>query len=290
MTTTRVPAGEAFRLAPRFAERIWGRHDLRPWYEMSSLAKPVGEAWLTGPDCIVDTGVHVSQSFKSLQPDFPLLVKLLFPEEKLSVQVHPDDARAQAMGLLRGKTECWYVLDAEPGASVACGLKPGVNQAQLRASAGDGTMESLLTWLPLTAGDMIFVDAGTVHAIGGGMTILEVQQTCDVTYRLFDYGRPRELHLEEGMAAVKLVTKAGKVEPRRLNGFDRLIESDYFVVDRFEGPAIFDMAGEGCVVGLAGEGRANGVDFKAGEAVILPRGETVVQGTSPVFLRCFAPK
>ena len=222
---------KTFGLVPEFAERVWGKTDLQPWYDVQS-AKPLGEAWLTGPACRVSGGA--GERLSDVAPGYPLLVKMLFPSEKLSVQVHPDDAQAQALGLERGKTECWYVLEAEAGATVACGLRDGVTVEGLREAIAAGKAEDSLEWLPVVAGEMVFVDAGTVHAIGPGMTLLEVQQTCDVTYRLYDYGRPRELHLEAGLAVVKEQTAAGKVQPRVMNGFTRLIEAEYFVVDRYE--------------------------------------------------------
>src|ERR1700736_1481142 len=154
-----------FRLKPWFSERVWGRRDLRPWYEDTGTTELVGEAWLTGPDCVVETGELEGRDFKSVAAEFaaelagsggggefPLLVKMLFPNEKLSVQVHPDDAQAQAMGQPRGKTECWYVLEAEPGAAVALGLKDGVTAEQVRAGVADGTMEGLMEWVPVATG------------------------------------------------------------------------------------------------------------------------------------------
>ena len=200
---------------------------------------------------------------------------MLFPNEKLSVQVHPDDVEAQKAGLSRGKTECWYVLEAEPGAKVACGLKPGVSVDDVRAAIGNGTLEDSLEWLPVAVGDMVFVDAGTVHAIGPGVVLLEVQQTCDVTYRLFDYGRPRALHLDDGLAVIKLKTKAGKVKPEDWDTFTRLIETEYFVVDRFvlaAGTTVeMPMDGIGCVAGLRGSAAVNAVEFGAGQAVVVCR-------------------
>ncbi len=137
MTTSVAP----FRLKPWFSERVWGKRDLRPWYESTGTSELVGEAWLTGPQCVVETGVFAGRTVASvateLGGEFPLLVKLLFPNEKLSVQVHPDDAQAQAVGEARGKTECWYVLEAEPGATVALGLKPGVGPAEVESSVAD---------------------------------------------------------------------------------------------------------------------------------------------------------
>ncbi len=232
--------------------------------------------------------------------EFPLLVKLLFPAEKLSVQVHPDDAQAKALGETRGKTECWYVLEAEPGASVALGLKDGVDASVLRAAIVDGTMESLLLQVPVSVGDMLFVDAGTVHAIGPGVVLLETQQTSDVTYRLYDYGRPRELHLEKGLQVMRSKTGAGKTTPKKIDGFTRLIEQKYFVVDRFdvneacETEVRFD--GPGCLVGLVGSAVVKSgdvdVELTPGRAVVVPMRNgtvTVKGGAGASFMRCFAP-
>jgi mannose-6-phosphate isomerase len=301
MMTTKVAP---FRLKPWFSERPWGKRDLRPWYADTGTTELVGEAWLTGPQCVVETGAFAGRTLASLAPElggeFPLLVKLLFPAEKLSVQVHPDDAHARAFGETRGKTECWYVLEAEPGAAVALGLKDGVEVAAVKAAVADGSMESLLEWVPVSVGDMLFVDAGTVHAIAPGVVLLETQQTSDVTYRLYDYGRPRELHLEEGLQVIKTKTAAGKVVPRVMEGFTRLIEQRYFVVDRFdfgevtEATVSFD--GPGCLVGLAGSAVVCAAGGEAvlnpGQAVVVPMGDdgVIVDTEGGVsFVRCVAP-
>ena len=296
-----TPAFEPFRLTPTFAERIWGRTDLRPWYLDTRTQHKIGEAWLTGPQSGVETGRFAGQTLGEIAPqitsdggEFPLLVKMLFPNDKLSVQVHPDDQQAQAIGLLHGKTECWYVLAAEPGATVACGLEPGVTVEAVRSAVASETLESLLTMVPVSVGDMVFVDAGTVHAIGPGVTLLEVQQTCDVTYRLYDYGRPRELHLEAGLAVIKTKTDAGKIAPQAMDGFTRLIESKYFVVDRYELAAGQSAAVEnpsaGCVVGLAGDGCVGGVKVVSGQAVVLPQGASSIETeTNLTFCWCWEP-
>jgi mannose-6-phosphate isomerase len=300
MTTSVAP----FRLKPWFSERVWGKRDLRPWYTDTGTAELVGEAWLTGPQCVVETGPFAGRTLTSIAAElggeFPLLVKLLFPAEKLSVQVHPDDAQAKALGETRGKTECWYVLQAEPGAAVALGLKDGTDVAMVRAAIAGGTMEDLLEWVPVSVGDMLFVDAGTVHAIGPGVVLLETQQTSDVTYRLYDYGRPRELHLEKGLQVMKAKTMAGKITPRIMNGFTRLIEQKYFVVDRFdfgemtEASVSFD--GRGCLVGLAGSGVVCTAEGEAvlnpGQAIVVPSeddGVIVDTETGVSFMRCVAP-
>jgi mannose-6-phosphate isomerase len=293
-----------FRLKPWFSERVWGKRDLRPWYEDTGTTELVGEAWLTGPQCIVETGELAGRTFASvaaeLDGEFPLLVKLLFPNEKLSVQVHPDDAQAKTFGEVRGKTECWYVLEAEPGAAVALGLKDGAGKEQVAAAIANGTMESLMEWVPVSVGDMLFVDAGTVHAIGPGVVLLETQQTSDVTYRLYDYGRPRELHLEKGLAVMKGKTQAGKVQPREMGGFTRLIEQKYFVVDRFDlgkmDEARVSMEGRGCLVGLKGTVSVitpgDEVELVPGQAVVIPEGvaEVIVEAERGAsFVRCVAP-
>ncbi|MEO6806892.1 MAG: type I phosphomannose isomerase catalytic subunit [Edaphobacter sp.] len=293
-----------FRLKPWFSERPWGRKNLQPWYADAGTTEPVGEAWLTGPQCVVETGMFTGRALasvaKELGGEFPLLVKLLFPAEKLSVQVHPEDAQARALGEKRGKTECWYVLEAEPGATVALGLKSGSDAAVVRAAIVAGTMEDLLERVPVSVGDMLFVDAGTVHSIGPGVVLLETQQTSDVTYRLYDYGRPRELHLDKGLQVMKAKTEAGKVVPKKMDGFTRLIEKKYFVVDRFDlgkaAKAGVSFDGPGCVVGLTGSGVvcADGGEavLRPGQAVIVPMGsERVVVDTEKgvSFLRCVAP-
>jgi mannose-6-phosphate isomerase len=293
-----------FRLKPWFSERVWGKRDLRPWYDDTGTTEPVGEAWLTGPQCVVETGPFAGRTLASLATEmggeFPLLVKLLFPAEKLSVQVHPDDAQAQALGETRGKTECWYVLEAAPGAAVALGLKDGVDAAAVKAAIADGTMESLLTWVPVSVGDMLFVDAGTVHAIGPGVVLLETQQTSDVTYRLYDYGRPRELHLDKGLQVIKTKTAAGKVAPKVMDGFTRLIEQKYFVVDRFElksaSEAAVSFNGPGCLVGLSGSAVVTTgdrhVELSPGRTVVVPIGNGGVKvetGAGASFMRCVAP-
>ncbi len=302
-----------FRLKPFFSERVWGRASLLPWFGETGTAELVGEAWLTGPQCVVETGPHAGRTLAELargwgaellgagaDGEFPLLVKMLFPNDKLSVQVHPDDERARAMGQPRGKTECWYVLEAEPGAAVALGLKEGADAARVERAIGEGTLEELLVQLPVSAGEMVFVDAGTVHAIGPGVTLLETQQTSDTTFRMWDYGRPRELHVEQGVAATKFRTRAGKVEARRLGeGVTRLIEEMYFTVDRIDvgaGERRVEMPGAGCLVGLGGGGvlrSADGgqVELGKGAAVVVPAGDAVILETAGPgsFARCFAP-
>ena len=236
-----------FRLAPFFSKRIWGFEDLEPWFRLQSPGDPIGEAWLTGDQCVIETGPlagktlgdSASQHGEQLlgsgndQRGFPLLIKVLFPKEKLSVQVHPDDAMAQKYGEPRGKTECWYALDAQPGSAVALGLKSGTDPGEVRRAIEENRLEEHLNWVPVHRGEMIFVDAGTVHAIGPGLVILETQQNSDLTYRMYDYGRPRELHLEKSLEAMRMSTKAGAVAPRPEGDHTVLMDARYFRVERY---------------------------------------------------------
>ena len=235
-----------FRIEPRFVGRVWGWNDLHPWYDKVAKNEPIGEVWLTGDDCQIATGPHsgkrLAEIFKQ-QPeamlgqgvpssDSPLLIKVIFAREKLSVQVHPDDRLAQKYGQPRGKTECWYALAAEADAQVAVGLKAGVTLETVKAEIDSGTLEKSLNVVPVRKGDLILVDAGTVHAIWPGSVLLETQQNSDITYRMFDYGRGRELHIEKSLEATRPVTSAGKVAPRMLDDRTVLVESRYFTVER----------------------------------------------------------
>ena len=292
-------------MLPGFDPRPWGTHDLSPIYPNRKFEEKIGEAWLSGDDCKVANGLFTGQTLAQLSekygrdlvgdaaPDarrFPLLLKFLFPHEKLSVQVHPDDQQARRVGQPWGKTECWYVAHAKPGAQIALGLKPGVTIGQLEQAIREKHAEDLLNWLNVYTGDMIYVAGGTVHTLGPGSVIVETQQQSDTTYRLYDYGRPRELHLTQGLAAVKLKVASGKVvrpAPAQIPGSNNrrapLIAAPYFVVDMFEmkdaqelntlddsgkSSAQILVAVEGCgVVEAAG---VEPVTVAKGDAVVVP--------------------
>ncbi|QGN55262.1 class I mannose-6-phosphate isomerase [Novosphingobium sp. Gsoil 351] len=170
----------------RTVAKPWGREVLPPPFAAPPGEK-IGEIWFEPPRELPS-----------------LLVKYIFTSEKLSVQVHPDDAQACAAGLgANGKEECWLVIDAEPGATLGVGFRKPLSRPAMRAAALDGSIEGLLVWHPVRAGDFFYIPANTVHAIGAGVGLIEVQQNADITYRLYDYGRPRELHLDEGVAVAR---------------------------------------------------------------------------------------
>jgi mannose-6-phosphate isomerase len=299
------PSIAPFRIDPRFDPRVWGYRDLRPWFDCVAGEEPIGEAWLTGDMCLVATGPHAGKRLDALfaeeaqallgpgapSHESPLLIKVLFAREKLSVQVHPDDKMAQKYGDPRGKTECWYALAAGPEAEVAVGLKPGVTVDQIKEEIHAGTLEQSLNLLPVVAGDLIFVDAGTVHAILPGAILMETQQNCDLTYRMYDYGRPRELHIEKSLEATKLVTRAGKVQPQILADRTILIDAGYFRVekipvsgsrtsDSLPGPSE-PAPGLAYLFAAAGAARITGPAF---DPVDLPvRGVMAIPATSPAF-------
>jgi mannose-6-phosphate isomerase len=180
----------ATRLVPHKVRKVWGRRDIPPVFGAVELTEePVGEIWFELPG----------------GGDAELLVKFLFTSERLSIQAHPDDKAAHAKGHRRGKDEAWLILSAEPDSTIGLGTLRQLKKDELRQAALDGSIVNLLDWKSVAPGDLIFSPAGTLHAIGPGLSLIEIQQNCDVTYRLFDYGRPRELHLDEAVAAANPV-------------------------------------------------------------------------------------
>ncbi|URW74781.1 class I mannose-6-phosphate isomerase [Sphingomonas donggukensis] len=245
-------------LATHRVEKPWGRHSLWPGFaDPAPGGDPVGEVWFQAPG--------------DAEPD--LLVKYLFTSEKLSIQVHPDDEQAHARGLPRGKDECWLILDAEPGATIAIGTHEPVDAETLRAAALDGSIEQLVDWKPVKAGDFFYSASGTVHAIGPGLTLIEVQQNSETTYRLYDYGRPRELHLDDGVAVSDARPYVAPPAPGRVAD-DRtiLVEGPKFVLERWSaGCRAFSLpAGTTAwLIPVTGSGTADGVAFAAGQCLTL---------------------
>ena len=210
------------RLRERRVLKPWGRTDI-PEHFGGASDERLGEIWFQREDGGTDD---------------PLLVKYLFTSEQLSVQVHPDDAAARQAGHPRGKDEAWVVLDAEPGASIGMGLNRPASPEELRAAALDGSVVGMLHWRPVEKGDAFYSPAGTIHSIGAGLTLLEVQQNCDVTYRLYDFGRPRELHLDEGVTAARTESAVGRSVERAVgDGRSIAAQGPKFILERWRSSA-----------------------------------------------------
>ena len=264
---------EPIRLTPSLREKVWGRKHLAPWFPNSPA--PVGEAW------------YLSDH------ELPLLVKLLFTSERLSVQVHPDDGEDGP----RGKTEMWHILEAEPGASIALGFREPITRERLWDATRTGEVEHLLNWIEVKPGETYFTPAHTVHAIGAGIVLCEIQQHSDVTYRLWDYGRPREIHIEKAVPISDLTVHPGAAKARPIGpGREELVRSKYFVTEmvRLDAGAAVTPETARCQlwICLAGEGTIGGNRFRPAEVWLMPEaGEqpTVRAESSCRFLRTHLP-
>ena len=248
------------KLVRKEVEKPWGRTDLPAQFAEVADGRQIGEIWFQG----------------SGERALPLLVKYIFTREKLSVQVHPDDEQAHARGLANGKTECWYILAAEADSTIALGFKEPLDEGRMREAALDGSIEGLMDWKPVRAGDFFYVPAGTVHAIGAGISLIEVQQQSDVTYRLYDYGRPRALHLDDGIAVARgdrypaeMTTQVSRKESRTL------VPGPLFRVEHIVGAGMIETLADQdrFVLPLEGSAEASGDCILPGECLLLLPGE-----------------
>ena len=320
---------QPFRLQPEFSPRIWGARSLAPFYpQKKNLPEPVGEAWLTGRHCRVASGPFcgrdLAAAWREMPPEwrgtqladvkeFPLLVKFIFPADKLSIQVHPDDeyaARHEPAAGGRGKTELWHVLAAEPAAQLLLGVKPGTDKQKFRRALAANTLEGLFENYSVKSGDTFFVPAGTPHTIGPGMVLCEVTQYSDLTYRVYDYGRvdatgkPRALHIEKALDVMRFgAAKAGKVQPLpRAGGPCSLLAAcPNFAAERWEIPrpgevprdvGHFDLyviaAGSGHLEWAEGEGA-----YQRGEAWLVPAANgciRVLPDKPTTLIRAYVPE
>ncbi len=244
------------RLEPVFVPRIWGTRRLAPLFPEQAPHEPIGEVWLSGNDCRFAPGPFAGRALGEVWPQmpaewagtrvskdgpFPLLVKFLFPEDKLSVQVHPNDdyaRRHEAASGSQGKTEMWYAITAREGAEVCVGLRHGVTADSFRRALAEGSVEDCLGRLSVHAGDAIFVPAGTAHTIGPGMVLCEIQEHSDLTYRVFDYnrltadGQARALHIPQALAVMNFGEQSGgRIEPVRITRGP--VTETYFIACRY---------------------------------------------------------
>lgn len=219
-------------------------------------------------------GPNIGEVWFTNGAELPLLAKYIFTSKRLSIQVHPDDAQARARGLAQGKTECWYIIDAEPGATLGLGLAREVSAEELRQAALDGSIEELMNWRPVSAGDFFFVPAGTVHAIGAGISLLEFQQNADVTYRLYDYGRPRELHLDDAIAVARPEPYADSFAKHVLPGDEQaLVDGPHFLLMHTRRDVLADR--QRWVIPLEGSVRAGSDVASAGDCLVLEPGDVL---------------
>jgi mannose-6-phosphate isomerase len=258
------------KLEPAFHGRVWGTASLYPWFPDAPAQEsglPIGEVWFE-------------------TPEVPLLVKFLFTEKDLSVQVHPDDAYAGLHHDSPGKTEMWRVLAAHKGAKIAAGFRKPVTREQVRTAALDGTIVNLLEWFEARAGDTFFIPAGTVHAIGAGLTICEIQQRSDITYRLYDYGRGRELHLDRSLAVSRL-------DQHPARGAANVV-CPYFVSEPLEVAGKMSLAPPSqneLLIGIEGEGEIGGQHFRKGDVFLITVNLDMIEITGTLrIIRTFSQR
>jgi mannose-6-phosphate isomerase len=254
----------------------WGSPDIAPWSRLGDGA-PIGEVWF-------------ERAGASVPP--ALLLKLLFTSAPLSLQVHPDDRLAQSLGQQNGKTEAWYVLAARPDAKIAIGLTHDLPPEALRLAIDDGSIAALANWQKIERGQSVLVEAGSIHAIGAGLVIVEVQQRSDTTYRLFDNGSDRELHPDLAVSASAAMQDFAKVAPAQPNrGREVLAQSPYFVLERFAfEPGVnwtIDAVGEAWLLVVAGALAFDNALLAVGEAMFIEgdraKFRAIAAGTSAVL-------
>jgi mannose-6-phosphate isomerase len=257
----------------------WGSHDLRPWSSLDPGAEAVGEIWFER--AVTDTS------------DPALLLKLLFANETLSIQVHPDDAFARSIGLMHGKTEAWYILSATPDAKVAIGLNRRPTTQQLRSSIEDGSIADMVCWRHVRPGDIVFVPAGMIHAIGPGLVIAEIQQRSDATFRLFDFGRQRELHPESAAAVAHAWPASAQIASKQLtDARTLLVACPHFVLERVDlvpdSSWQINVTTESWLLVLNGHARVGPINLAMGEAAFLDADRAVVQVGASGFIGLLA--
>jgi mannose-6-phosphate isomerase len=252
----------------RAMHKPWGVSDLQPWSSIDGTGDAVGELWF--------------ERAENNAPTPALLLKLLFTSAPLSIQVHPDDTFARAMGMPNGKSEAWYIISAEPGAQIGVGLNRRITPQELHAAITHGSIVDLVQWRPVAKGDVIFIPAGTIHALGAGIVLAEIQQRSDTTFRLFDYGRERELHIDNGVAVANAWPLRSPPDPIRLT-VERtvLVASQHFVLERIELPKGSSWAllaeAETWVLTLRGHAAIGLAAVSIGQAIFAAGGRTSIE-------------
>jgi mannose-6-phosphate isomerase len=294
-------------LLPSYREKIWGTAALEPWFPRA--ARNIGEVWFTFDENRTEDGARLADLIREFGPAllgsacasgrFPILVKFLFTSARLSIQVHPNDVQASLWeeAAARGKSEMWHVLRAAPGAEVALGFREPLTRERLREAAHTGEIEKLIRWFPVQTGDTFLTPAGTVHAIGAGLVLCEIQQNSDITYRLYDWGRARELHIERAVEAALLDPHPGPCEPRPIaHGRTLLASCEHFATEllELEAPAEYrpDPERMHVLVAIEGTGTLDERRFAAGEVWLVPASASpfaIVPEAKVRMLRAYVP-
>ena len=298
------------RLYPVLKDYIWGGKKLGALFGRDNGGKKMSESWevsvhpdgqsvCSGGETLAQYLAAHSQAVNRAGDPFPVLIKYIDAAQNLSVQVHPSDAFARREENDNGKTEMWYIVQADEGAGIYCGFRRDTGKEEFLRRVADGTVEELLNFIPVKAGDCYLIKAGTVHAIGAGCVICEVQQSSNVTYRVYDYGRlgadgkPRQLHVEKAVrvinfSAFKDETHGGAPEAVAGGSIRRLTACKYFTCRELELSGKFTERNESSFTAvnvLSGEGSADGMPFRAGDSFFVPCGEAfTLEGRAKVIL------
>lgn len=261
------------RLRSRAFTKVWGAPDTEPWFTNPNPSDKIGEVWFDSP------------------PATPLLIKFLFTSESLSIQVHPPDEYASKHHNSRGKTEMWHILRAEPGAKIAVGPHRELTRDEFQSVAGKPGILDVLNWIEVRAGDTWFIPAGTIHALGGGLALCEIQQFSDITYRIYDHGRDRELHIDHSVNVSRLDPCEGRREPVSLApGHELLAECDYFRTEKriVSGPV--ECEPDRICVFLEGQGLIGNEHFRPGDAFATGPEPACVESERAILISVVAPR
>ena len=313
---------KSIKLKPAYKNYIWGGEKLRSIYGKETNIRPIAESWELSchPDGLstIDGGVYDGKTLKTYInensgclgtlckfDELPILIKLIDAKDNLSVQVHPNDEQAKAWENQNGKTEMWYVVQADKGAKITCGMKKDITEEEFKKAIKNNTVEELLNTVPSKKGDVFFVEAGTVHAIGKGNVIAEIQQNSNVTYRLYDYGRigkdgkTRELHVEKGVKASNLKTNKPRKIPTCSVGTRLLGSCEYFAVKEIKVSGSITLCADEksyhAIMAVDGEAEIvtdnNSQKIKLGETVFIPAnaGKYTLSGKSTILLTTNQP-
>ncbi len=296
------------KLKPIIKDYIWGGRKLNALFGRENNGGRISESWEVSvhPDGVSLTENGTLSQYISMYPEcvggngsFPVLIKYIDAAQNLSVQVHPNDEYAQKYEGDNGKTEMWYILSADDGAGIYCGFKRNTDKQEFLSKVKDGSVEELLNFIPVKSGDCFLIEAGTVHAIGAGCVICEIQQNSNVTYRVFDYnrlgvdGKPRQLHVEKAIDVINFdkfedMTGSGKWTDVGGGAVRELTSCKYFTCRELDVSGVYSEKNADSFIAvnvLSGEGKINGESFVGGDSFFVSREEMMtICGKANVIL------